>query len=65
MLLPRESGARTLPEDVNFATDAGVIRSALGQAGLNGAETQSDLAIDPVDLTVEAQGMTVLVSCWD
>lgn len=65
MLLPRESGARSLPEEVNFATDAGTIQDVLKQAGLSAAQTDSSQAIDPIDLTQTAQGMTVLVSCWD
>lgn len=65
MLLPRETGARSLPEEVNFAADAGTIQDVLEQAGLTGAQTDSSQAIDPIDLTQAAQGMTVLVSCWD
>lgn len=65
MLLPRQSGPRSLPEEVNFATGTDAIQAALDAAGLAGAETDSSRPIDPIDLTAAAQGMTVLVSCWD
>jgi hypothetical protein len=65
MLLPKQSGARSLPQDVNFAADAEAIQRLLEEAGLSGAETDSSRAIDPIDLTSAAQNMTVLVSCWD
>jgi len=65
MLLPQESGARQLPADVSFAADAAAIRAVLAQAGieLQGAVPAGQMA--PEDLTRLAQGMTVLVSCWD
>lgn len=65
MLLPRAEGGRQLPEEVNFATDGDAIQAVLEQAGLAAALTDSSAPIDPVDLTNAAQGMTVLVSCWD
>lgn len=65
MLLPRETGNRALPDDVNFAADAEAIQDVLLAAGMAGALTDSTEPIDPVDLTAAAQGMSVLVSCWD
>lgn len=65
MLLPRESGARSLPEEVNFAADADAIRAVLAQAGVTAGQSNSSDAIDPIDLTAAGQAMTVLVSCWD
>lgn len=66
MLLPRAEGDRKLPEDVSFALDGAAIREAASAAGL-GLETASGngAAIAPRDLTLQAQGMTVLVSCWE
>ncbi|HBB85079.1 MAG TPA: peptidoglycan-binding protein, partial [Sulfitobacter sp.] len=66
MLLPRTDGDRKLPEDVSFALDGAVILKAAQNAGLNSKMAQSTAApIAPRDLTLRAQGMTVLVSCWE
>lgn len=66
MLLPRTDGDRKLPEDVSFALDGAVILKAAQNAGLNSKMAQStDAPIAPRDLTLRAQGMTVLVSCWE
>ena len=66
MLLPRTDGDRKLPEDVTFALDGAVILKAAQNAGLNSKMAQSTAApIAPRDLTLRAQGMTVLVSCWE
>ena len=66
MLLPRAEGDRKLPEDVSFALDGAAIRALAEDAGV-GLETASGgaAAIAPRDLTLQAQGMTVLVSCWE
>ena len=65
MLLPGASGNRKLPEGVSFAVDADTIRSLLENAGMAGAEATAAGQMAPEDLTDLAQGMTVLVSCWD
>lgn len=66
MLLPRIDGDRKLPEDVSFALDGGVILKAAESAGLGGQMAQGAAGpIAPRDLTLRAQGMTVLVSCWE
>ena len=66
MLLPRETGgARVLPEGVEFATASAVIARMLGQDGITVTEAQAQGALAPEDLTRQAMGMTVLVSCWD
>ena len=65
MLLPRAQSDRALPKEVNFAIDADAIQTVLEQAGMAGALTDSSRPIDPIDLTEAAQGMTVLVSCWN
>jgi peptidoglycan hydrolase-like protein with peptidoglycan-binding domain len=66
MLLPRAEGDRKLPEDVSFALDSAAIRGAAQEAGIS-LETGQGAAttIAPRDLTLQAQGMTVLVSCWE
>ncbi|THD75642.1 peptidoglycan-binding protein [Thalassobius vesicularis] len=65
MLLPRAESNRQLPEDVSFALDGAVIRQVLKDAGIKTEETDQITDKAPEDLTVEATGMTVLVSCWE
>nr|WP_299730559.1 serine protease [uncultured Tateyamaria sp.] len=65
MLLPEAQSGRALPQGVRFALDRGALQGVLEQAGMAAAGTDSATPIDPVDLTGEATGMTVLVSCWD
>ncbi|MEQ3708670.1 MAG: serine protease [Tateyamaria sp.] len=65
MLLPDTQSGRALPKGVQFALDRTALQAVLEQAGLAAAGTDSGTPIDPIDLTGEATGMTVLVSCWD
>ncbi|MEL7091039.1 MAG: serine protease [Pseudomonadota bacterium] len=65
MLLPAPETGRALPEGVSFALDREALQDVLAQAGMAAASTDSGVAIDPIDLTTAATGMTVLVSCWD
>lgn len=65
MLLSQPASERTLPEDVRFALDRVALQDVLAKAGMAAAGTNSSTPIDPVDLSAEATGMTVLVSCWD
>ena len=66
MLLPRkESDGRVLPEDLGYALDTATIMPALAAQGLVPAATDRSGAMAPEDLTKLAQGMTVLVSCWN
>ena len=65
MMLPETQSGRSLPEGVRFALDRAALQAVLEQAGMAAAGTDSGTPIDPVDLTGEATGMTVLVSCWD
>lgn len=65
MLLPRATGAQELPQDVNFAIDSSVIAELATSAGLSPNASDRTGAIAPRDLRLAAQGMTVLVSCWD
>jgi len=65
VLLPPEGGAQKLPEDVSFAADAELVRRALSKAGVDPNTGNADSALDPEDLTQLAEGMTVLISCWE
>ncbi len=67
MLLPPNSGTKTLPQDVRFALKADQIYTALTSAGLTNltAETSHTHDLPPAQLQRLADGMTTLVSCWD
>nr|WP_299373669.1 serine protease [uncultured Tateyamaria sp.] len=65
MLLPETQSGRALPAGVRFALDREALQDVLAQAGMAAGITNSSTPIDPIDLTGEATGMTVLVSCWD
>ncbi|QIE45739.1 peptidoglycan-binding protein [Pseudohalocynthiibacter aestuariivivens] len=65
MLLPRKSGGRQLPDGVSFAADAGAVGQVLKDAGVRVSVTNGAGAIAPAELTDRANGMTVLVSCWE
>lgn len=65
MLLPKPSGAQELPEDVSFALDSASIAKVASAAGVELSAAAGSGAIAPRDLRLAAQGMTVLVSCWE
>ena len=65
MLLPSPQGDKQLPDNVSFAIDAATIRKVAQAAGLSPDVSGRAGLIAPEDLTLEAQGMTVLVSCWE
>lgn len=65
MLLPRAADGQQLPEDVSFALTNSALADLAAQAGVTlSSETRSGTAA-PRDLRLAAQGMTVLVSCWE
>ncbi|MDQ2092010.1 trypsin-like peptidase domain-containing protein [Marimonas arenosa] len=64
MLLPQGDSNRQLPEDVSFAMDSTTLRAVLEDAGVAPTGAQPTGLIAPEDLERQAQGMTVLVSCW-
>tara|TARA_R110002049_G_scaffold23781_7_gene84870 strand:- start:85321 stop:87180 length:1860 start_codon:yes stop_codon:yes gene_type:complete len=65
MLLPRAAGDKKLPDDVSFAVDRAAISAAASAAGVTLDAGDAAGVIAPRDLTLQAQGMTVLVSCWE
>ncbi|MDA5093510.1 trypsin-like peptidase domain-containing protein [Aliiroseovarius sp. KMU-50] len=66
MLLPRtEDTGRSLPDDVNFARDAGSTAEFLASNGVTPTATDALASMDPVDISTLAADMTVLVSCWN
>ncbi|WP_037307520.1 serine protease [Ruegeria halocynthiae] len=65
MLLPTPTEGRTLPGSVSLAATADRLSEALGQAGVSGQSGQPTAQISPNELSRRANGMTVLVHCWD
>jgi S1-C subfamily serine protease len=66
VLLPAsDDPARTLPPGVAFAAAADTVTTLLKGAGLTPREASRSTPATPADLTREATGMTVLVSCWE
>ena len=65
MLLPKDaSGARKLPDSVSYALQAATLAPRLTEAGLAPRASARSGALAPEDLNRQAEGMTVLVSCW-
>lgn len=65
MLLAQRDGARKLPENVSLAADAAAIRALVETAGVS-IETPDPAQVQEAsDLNKLANGMTVLVSCWN
>ncbi|MCI2399322.1 serine protease [Aliiroseovarius subalbicans] len=65
MLLPRDNSGAQLPADVSFAADAGALAMFLAENGITVQATDALANMDPVDMSVMAADMTVLVSCWN
>ncbi len=65
MLLPRMSGERQLPDGVSFSADAEALQQVLMDAGVQVLVAGDAGQIPPAELTDRANGMTVLVSCWE
>jgi S1-C subfamily serine protease len=65
LLLPAADGTgQQLPPGVAFAASATTVTTFLKGAGLTIREAALDARLAPTDLTAQATGMTVLVSCW-
>ena len=65
MLLSKPSEGPELPADVSFALDGDRIADVANQAGVQLTVTDRTGTVAPRDLRIAAQGMTVLVSCWE
>ncbi|MCX7559306.1 serine protease [Sulfitobacter sp. F26204] len=65
MLLPNTTKDQQLPKDVSFAVDSTSIADLAAQAGVQLTAADRTGNVAPRDLRLAAQGMTVLVSCWD
>ncbi|WP_170412108.1 serine protease [Ruegeria atlantica] len=65
MLLPTPTEGRTLPASVSLAATANSLNEVLTKAGVSGQSGQPTAQISPNELSRRANGMTVLVHCWD
>jgi peptidoglycan hydrolase-like protein with peptidoglycan-binding domain len=66
MLLPESADApRKLPKGVGFAASAQSLGAFLTKAGIPPVSSERSGALAPEDLNRLAEGMTVLVSCWE
>ena len=67
MLLPQTIGNQQLPKGVSFAANAQAIRNALSTAGVTTSDRNAEASssLTPAAMNRLANGMTVLVSCWD
>mgnify|MGYP000657512853 CR=1 FL=1 len=65
MLLPNAQDGQQLPENVSFAIEGATIAELVQQSGLSLTQTDDTGSVAPRDLRIAAQGMTVLVSCWE
>ncbi len=65
LLLPRQSGNRVLPDEVNYAVDVAAIQAVLAASGLTVAESTRQGSMPAQELSLLASKMTVLVSCWN
>ncbi|MBD3663745.1 trypsin-like peptidase domain-containing protein [Sulfitobacter sp. TSTF-M16] len=65
MLMSPKENARQLPGDVSYALESAAIAEVASRSGLSLIAAERTGAIAPRDLAIAAQGMTVLVSCWE
>lgn len=66
MLLPKAAaGSMQLPGDVRFAADSGALAAFLGENGVTVTAIEAPAHMDPFDMSGQAAGMVVLVSCWN
>ena len=65
ILLPAPEDGRQLPQNVSIAADATALSALLEGAGVVAEASTDRGAIPPAEMNRIANGMTVLVSCWD
>ena len=64
MLLPDPGGQRALPPEVGLSITTADINAFLSENQVETPAQPVDPVADPLDLTIRAADMTVLVSCW-
>ncbi|MCU9840004.1 serine protease [Ruegeria sp. WL0004] len=65
MLLAEPAGSQQLPRDVSFAAKAQALRDVLTVAQVPARDAVGTGAVTPDEMSRRADGMTVLVSCWN
>ncbi|KAA2313105.1 peptidoglycan-binding protein [Pseudooceanicola sediminis] len=65
ILRPATEQGRQLPEGVGFSVDAASVMDLLRTAGLKALTSTETGQMAPETLARKANGMTVLVNCWD
>lgn len=65
MLLAEPAGDQQLPRDVSFAAKAQALRDVLTVAQVPARDAVGTGAVTPDEMSRRADGMTVLVSCWN
>ena len=53
-----------IPQNVNFAVKASILRSLLDSSGVNYSDGVRGTALPNTEIAKRAQGFTVLVECW-
>ncbi len=65
MLLPTPTEGRSLPDSVSLSANVERLQETLNKAGVTGQPGAETAQISPNELSRRANGMTVLVHCWD
>lgn len=65
MLLAEPAGSQQLPRDVSFAAKAQALRDVLTVAQVPARDAVGTGTVTPDEMSRRADGMTVLVSCWN
>lgn len=64
MLLPRDNGNRTLPQNVHYAANASAITDFLTTHSISARSSDRDTPVEADELVLRAADMTVLINCW-
>ncbi|SDD93765.1 serine protease [Ruegeria marina] len=65
MLLAEPATGQQLPRDVSFAAKARALRDVLAVTGIPARDAGDPVPVTPDEISRRANGMTVLVSCWN
>lgn len=65
MLLPRQTGAKVLPDDVAYARSATALMTLMAAQGIAPVPAEAGATLADEDIARRGRAMTVLVSCWE
>ena len=65
MLKDRETGARTLPDDVSFAISSAALVNLLKRNGITARTTETVVALSTGQRAKTGRDITAMVSCWE